>query len=35
MEEFQQELGEKARAKGATVREAAGQQGSSRVGFTR
>jgi 5-(carboxyamino)imidazole ribonucleotide mutase len=35
MEEFQQELGETARAKGATVREAAGQQGSSRVGFTR
>ena len=35
MVEFQQQLGEKARAKGATVREASGQQGSSRVGFTR
>jgi 5-(carboxyamino)imidazole ribonucleotide mutase len=35
MLEFQQELGEKARAKGATVRDAAGRQGESRVGFTR
>jgi 5-(carboxyamino)imidazole ribonucleotide mutase len=35
MIEFQQQLGEKARAKGTTVREAAGHQGESRVGFTR
>jgi 5-(carboxyamino)imidazole ribonucleotide mutase len=35
MTEFQQQLGEKARAKGATVRKAAGHQGESRVGFTR
>jgi 5-(carboxyamino)imidazole ribonucleotide mutase len=35
MVEFQQKLGEKSRAKGATVRDAAGHQGESRVGFTR
>jgi 5-(carboxyamino)imidazole ribonucleotide mutase len=35
MVDFQQQLGEKARAKGATVRDAAGHQGESRVGFTR
>jgi 5-(carboxyamino)imidazole ribonucleotide mutase len=35
MQEFQRDLGDKARAKGATVREAASQQGTSRVGFTR
>jgi 5-(carboxyamino)imidazole ribonucleotide mutase len=32
---FQQQLGDRARAKGAAVREAAAQQGQSRVGFTR
>jgi 5-(carboxyamino)imidazole ribonucleotide mutase len=35
MRDFQRDLGDKARAKGATVREAAAQQGQSRVGFTR
>jgi 5-(carboxyamino)imidazole ribonucleotide mutase len=35
MREFQQQLAEKARAKGAAVRDAAAQQGESRVGFTR
>jgi 5-(carboxyamino)imidazole ribonucleotide mutase len=34
MRGFQQELGEKARAKGAGVREAATRHGQSRVGFT-
>jgi 5-(carboxyamino)imidazole ribonucleotide mutase len=35
MVDFQSQLAEKARAKGATVRDAAAQQGHSRVGFTR
>ncbi len=34
MSAFQQQLADKARAKGAGVREAAAQQGQSRVGFT-
>jgi 5-(carboxyamino)imidazole ribonucleotide mutase len=34
MRDFQQQLGEKARAKGANVRDAAGRHGQSRVGFT-
>jgi 5-(carboxyamino)imidazole ribonucleotide mutase len=33
MRDFQRELGEKARAKGAAVREAASRHGQSRVGF--
>jgi len=33
MRDFQRELAEKARAKGATVREAASRHGQSRVGF--
>ena len=35
MRDFQRDLGDKARAKGATVRESASQQGQPRVGFTR
>jgi hypothetical protein len=35
MRDFQRELGDKARAKGATVREAASRQGRPRVGFGR
>ncbi|MDQ4084395.1 MAG: 5-(carboxyamino)imidazole ribonucleotide mutase [Actinomycetota bacterium] len=35
MLDFQQKLGETARAKGTGVREAAAQHGQSRVGFTR
>ena len=35
MSEFQERLSEKARAKGAGVRDAAAQQGQSRIGFTR
>ncbi|HEX2177547.1 MAG TPA: 5-(carboxyamino)imidazole ribonucleotide mutase [Nocardioidaceae bacterium] len=34
MSDFQVQLGEKARAKGASVRDAAAQHGQSRVGFT-
>jgi 5-(carboxyamino)imidazole ribonucleotide mutase len=34
MRDFQQQLGEKARAKGANVRDAASRHGQSRVGFT-
>jgi 5-(carboxyamino)imidazole ribonucleotide mutase len=35
MNEFQQGLGDSARAKGAAVRDAAAQHGRSRIGFTR
>jgi 5-(carboxyamino)imidazole ribonucleotide mutase len=35
MEEFQQRMGESARAKGAAVRDAAARHGRSGVGFTR
>ena len=35
MLDFQRDLADQARAKGAAVRDAAGQQGQSRVGFTR
>jgi len=35
MRDFQRELGDKARAKGATVRDAASRHGQSRVGFGR